>query len=478
MTKFYAWPEAVLLSVTFATALAVLCQALAMVMSSQRHHKHRGQSLEGVLEFFVLFQILVCSRLHGQVMQNYNSSMIAPTKVDAFHIFCFIAVSLMSIVVLVITKKPQVLLIIVASSLTLPMMEVAFGNVFPYLYLTAILFWLVRSIHICNLRYRELRTSISALSIKNAIDSLYTGVLFSEQDGFILLSNAQMQKLMKVVSGRVSHNGNHFYELLAGGNVDPGCQMSEFKGQIVCLLPDETAWMFTKAELQIKRKKYIQITATDITQRWALTARLQQQEAELKIKGEELSRTIDRLHFLSWERETQKAKMRAHDILGQRLTLLLRATRSEQAMDYDLLRSLSQGLLDDLKADKNIPSSEDELASLQQAFGSIGVDIKLDGKLPKDRTKGRMFTDIIRESVTNAVRHGFATKIFVQINHSTKGYHLNIANNGHLPPQPIIEGGGIDGIRRMVEPHGGALDVISHPRFVLTVDLPGGEVGV
>lgn len=478
MTRFYAWPGAALLVLTFVVALTVLSQTLAMVRSFQRHHKHRGQSLEDILELSVLLQILACSLLHGQVMQNYSSSLIAPTMYGAFHIFCFVAVTLMAILVFAMTRKTQVLLIIAVSGLMLPIMEAFFEKTFAYIYLAVMLFYLIRSICICILLYRECRISLSFLSIKNTIDSLHTGVLFSEQDGFILLSNVQMQKLMSVITGGISYNGNHFYELLTEGNVEPGCQRSEFEGQIVCLLPDETAWMFTRTELQIKRKGYIQITATDITKRWTLTAQLLRQESELKIKGEKLSQTIDRLHILSWERETQKAKMRAHDILGQRLTLLLRTIHSEQALDYDLLRSFSQELLDDLKANKSVSPPQDELDTLQQVFGSIGVDIKLDGKLPKNRTKERMFVDIIREGVTNAVRHGFATKIFVQIVHSVSGYRLKIANNGHPPSQPVVEGGGIGGMRKMVEQNGGTLDVTAHPHFVLTAYLPGGEADV
>lgn len=477
MNEFYNWIEAARLFLTFFIALAVLCQTLATVLSFNRHHSRR-RFFENILEACVLTQVLACSLLHGQVIHNYENSLIGPTGYGALRIACFAAVLLMAVIVLMVSKKPWPLLIVVASGLTLPMMEVAFGNVFAYLYLTAILFWLARSIHICSLRYRELRISISALSIKNTIDSLHTGVLFSEQDGFILLSNAQMQRMMKVIVGRIQRNGNYFYELLAMGDMQPGCQKAELEGQIVCLLPDETAWMFTKTELQIKRKKYIQLTATDITRRWALTARLQQQEAKLKSKQEELSRALKSLHILSHEKETQKAKMRAHDILGQRLTLLLRTIRSDQALDYDLLRSLSQGLLDDLKADKNAPFPQDELDGLQQAFGSIGVEIEQNGKLPEDRAYGRLFTDIIRESVTNAVRHGFATKIFVQMDFTDGEYRLKITNNGHSPSGPIVEGGGIGGMRKMVEPHGGALDVTAYPRFVLTVNLPGGETGV
>lgn len=478
MTELYVWTEAARLLLTLLIALAVLAQALAMVLSFHRHHKSRSQSLESILELFVLIQILVSSLLHGQIIHNYSNSLIAPTGYGVLRIVCFAAVALMAGVFIVATKKPWPLLIAAGSALTLPMSEVAFGNAFAYLYLAAMLFYLARGICVCVLRYREVKTSLSALSIKNTIDFLHTGVLFSEPDGFILLINVQMQRLMKTITGRNYRNGNRFYEWLAEGDTEPGCRRSEFQGQIVILLPDKTAWMFTRVELQIKRKKYVQLTAADITRRWVLMDELRRQETKLKTKGEELNRSIMNLHTLSRERETQKAKMRAHDVLGQRLTLLLRTIHSRQALDYSLLRSLSRGLLDDLKRDKKAPSPQEELGALQQAFGSIGVNIELNGTLPKEHTKGRICTDIIRESVTNAVRHGFATEIWVQICFLDDGYRLEITNNGYPPSQPIVEGGGIGGMRKMAESCGGTLDVTIHPCFVLTVHLPGGEIHV
>lgn len=478
MVEFYTWPAAARLFLTFFIALAVLFQALAVVLSFYRHRSCRSALPENFLELCVLLQILACSLLHGQVVQGYESSLIAPTGCGALRMAIFIALTLAAAAVLATTKKPGPLLTVLASGLTLPLMEAAPGNIFAYLYLTTLLFFLGRSIYLCILRYREIKTSISVLSIKNLIDSLHTGLLFSEPDGFIILVNERMQRLMQGIAGRIYRNGSQFYELLAAGNIAESCRRAELERQIVCLLPDGKAWMFSRTELEMGRKKYIQLAATDITRRWALTEQLRRQEAELKSKGEELSRAIARLHILSRERETQKAKMRAHDVLGQRLTLLLRAIDGEQAGDRDLILSLSQGLLEDLKEEGKKPSPQEELAGLQQLFGSIGVDIALEGELPADRAKGHLFTDIIKKSVTNAVQHGFATKIFARIDHDGGRYSLSITNNGYAPLRPIAEGGGMGGIRKAVEPFGGVIKVTLQPHFALTVELPGGEADV
>jgi signal transduction histidine kinase len=96
------------------------------------------------------------------------------------------------------------------------------------------------------------------------------------------------------------------------------------------------------------------------------------------------------------------------------------------------------------------------------------------GRLPEDMTKGKLFVDIIREGVTNAVRHGYATQISVEIDNSDGACRLAITDNGHPISETITEGGGLSGMRKKLEPYGGALNVTPHPRFSLMVDLPRG----
>ena len=430
MAEIYTWTWPVRSLIMFLLALCVLSQTLALGLSFYSQKR----KLRALPELCVLAIALLCSL---QVLGSIDLSLIAPVNPAALRL----------------ALK---------------------GRVFIWICLAVILVLLTRSICISLLRYREIKTDISVLSVKNAIDSLHTGILFSDPHGFILLSNAQMQRLMTEITGRIQRNGWHFYCMLASGDLRPGCRKTEFEGQIVCLLPEGSAWMFTKTELPIGKKVYIQLTAADITERWELTAQLQRQGIQLECRGEELKRTIANLHILSRERETQKAKMRAHDILGQRLSLLLRTVRNEQALDYDLLRSLSQGLLDELISG-GAPSPQDALDELRRSFGSIGVNILLEGKLPEDNVKGQMFVDILLEGVTNAVRHGFATEIAIQMEHRDGCFRTRIANNGPPPPDSFTEGGGLSAMRKRLEPYGGTLHVDFEPQFVLTINLPGGE---
>jgi len=414
MAEFYAWPWPARLLVTLLLALCVLVQTLAMVFSFYGRRR-----LKALPELCLLALTLLCSLLYGQVIDSAWTGRIAPVGFGALRI------------------------------------DVR-QRAWAWAFLAATLFLLARGIHIILLRRREIVTGISALSVKSAIDSLRSGILFSEPDGSILLANAQMQRLMTVMTGRVQRNSRDFYDLLTSD---------------VCQLPDGTAWMFIRTELRIKKKSYTQLTATDVTERWELTAQLQEQNKQLAQKSEELKTAIANLHTLSQEREAQKVKMRAHDFLGQRLSLLLRTMRDARKIDYSLLRRLSQGLLDELKAEGE-PSARDFLDRLQQEFGMIGVEIHLKGPLPED-CGGELFADVVRESATNAVRHGLATQVVVQVAHAGLCCHVRISNNGPPPPEQIKEGEGLRGIRRRVEARGGVLRVITQPRFVLEIDMPG-----
>ena len=434
MAEFYLWPWSARVLMTLLIGLCVLTQSLAMVLSFYSRRRRKALPELGILAL-----ILLGSSLYGQLIYSYDLGLLAPVGWG-------------------------------------PLRVAVRGHTAAWVFLAALLLLLGRGVAVSLRRYKEITTGISALSVKNAIDSLHTGVLFGEPDGFILLSNAKMQWLMTRLTGRVQRSGRDFYCMLSSGTLLPGCVKTEFEGQIVCLLEDGAAWMFTRTPLRIGKKSYSQLTAVDVTERWELTARLQQQNEQLRRLGEDLKQTIARLHILSRERETQRAKMRAHDILGQRLTLLLRTVQGVQAgqsLDYELLRSLSRGLMDELRSVR-LPSPQDTLDSLRQAFASIGVEILLEGALPEDASVAQLFTEIIREGATNAVRHGYATQVRAEMGPS----RLRLTNNGPPPPGNFRQGGGLGGMQKKLESFGAQLQISVDPQFVLTVNLPGGDENI
>ena len=473
MAEFYLWTQTVTYLVTLMFALCVLSQTLTTVLSFHRFPRSRARIFETLLELFILGNVFVCSLLHGETREAYLIGILAPTGYGDARIVMFSVIVILAAVVFALTGKPWPLLAILAAGLTLPIMERLTGNTFAYIYIASMLFWLARSIPVSFLRFREIRTGISVLSVKHLIDSLRTGVMFCEKDGFVLLSNTRMQRLMTEITGQVSRNGKKFFEMLSPDKIDPRCRITQFESQNVIILPDSSAWMFTMTELPMGRKTYLQLTATDISERWKLTAELQDQNSELTRRQEELKRTIADLHTISRERQTQIAKMRSHDVLSERIALLRQAVLNEQTPDYSLLRSISEGLKVTLKPDGSALPPQNELDIMKQTFASIGVEIQFDGNLPEETAIGQLFADVAREAIANAVRHGLATQVHIHMEDSDGVVRMAITDNGHPGNDTIREGGGISGMRRRLSELNGELAIKATPGFALTVTIPG-----
>ncbi len=475
MIEFFTFSEANRIVITFILGICALTQTLAIVLNFYRRSLTAPRAFESLFEISILFEILIFSFLHGQVVNGYINGFVVAAGYENIRIAVFIMIMILVLVVCIFTRRIAPLSVVPASVISLPIVENLLGRAFPWFFVAVLIFFLIRSIKICITSVIAINTRISASSVMHAIDTLHTGVLFCENDGYTLLSNYQMQKLMIAITGRIFRNAIQFYEMLVSDQYESRYKKAELDGQMIYLLPDGTAWMFTKTDIPFRMKNYVHISVADVSGHWNLTTRLQQQNQKLRRKKDELTKTIANLHIFSKEREIENARMRAHDILGQRLTVLLRTIQDENNIDYDLLTSLSKGLLDELKAEKSETRPYDELESIQQIFAAIGVDINVEGQLPDNVEHAGLFVDIIREGSTNAARHGFASKINVVTEATEDAYNLTITNNGHTTTVPITPGSGIGVMRKKVNAQGGNLDIRQHPLFTVSVVLPGGD---
>ncbi len=474
MIEIFAASTATRLFITFILGLCFLFQTLAIVLNFYRHDRTTRRIIENLFEIAILSQIFIFSLLHGTVVNGFRNGIVVPIGYENIRITIFIIILTFAIGVCFLNRSLLPLIVIAASLITVPAIENIIGSLFPEIFVITLIFFLARSITICRSSLIAIRTSISAFSIIDAVDTLHTGVLFSEQDGYTVLSNHQMQRLMLLLTGKVFRNSVEFYEMLLSDKYNSRYEKVEIEGQSVYILPDGTAWMFTKTEITLPIKRYIHISATEVTENWALTTKLKHQEEELRKKSNELKKAISNLHILSKEKEIDNAKMRAHDILGQRLTVLLRMIQSQEDLDYELLISLSKGILAELKAEHDERSAFGELRSIQQIFAPIGVDINFKGQLPDNEVQASLLVDIIREGTANAVRHGFATQVNIEAEETEDLYNMLITNNGHTVMNPIMPGSGIRVMMKKIESQGGNLEITHYPQFKLAIVLPGG----
>lgn len=475
MIEFLSFSLNFRLVIVLLLGVCILTQTFALVVTYYRARIGKLPFFENLLEMSILLELVVFVVLYGQLMNGYKIGLVILSGYKILRITVFLSISVLAITVSYLKKTGLPLFALLAASITLPIIERALNARYPWVFIIALVLFLLRSVVICIRSIQSIRTTISALSVVQAIDTLNTGLLYSENNGRILLSNYKMQDLMISLTGKFYRNATAFFDYLVSPPTNSKFAQVELEGQMVCLLPDNTAWMFTKSDIIFHQKKYSHISASDVSEQWALTVELQQKHQVLKDGSNMLNQTIKNLHILCREKEIEHAKTRAHDVLGQRLSVMLRTIQNERDVNYDLLRSLSKGLLKELTTEERQINPDEQLKNIQAIFKEIGVDINVEGEFPKHDGTSGLFTDIIRESTTNAVRHGLATKVDIAIQQKDNEYHLIISNNGHTSTKTIAYGGGIQTIIRKVTTLGGKLEIKQHPTFKLSVIIPGGE---
>ena len=97
--------------------------------------------------------------------------------------------------------------------------------------------------------------------------------------------------------------------------------------------------------------------------------------------------------------------------------------------------------------------------------------MEFQGALPEDGAVADSFAEIAVECVTNAVRHGYATRIQFHF-FQNDCWRMTVTDNGIPPAGPIREGGGIGGMRRRVRQLGGRMELYTVPRFRIELSVP------
>ncbi|MBF4463005.1 MULTISPECIES: sensor histidine kinase [unclassified Rathayibacter] len=198
----------------------------------------------------------------------------------------------------------------------------------------------------------------------------------------------------------------------------------------------------------------------------------------------QLRATQAELEILTAERERSRVARDIHDILGHSLTVI--AVKSELAgrlLDADPERaraeiadveSLARGALKDVRATVagfRATTASGELAAARGALTAAGVTPELpsstDAVLPAHR---ELVGWVIREGVTNVVRHAHASRCRVRLTAA----QVEIADDGVGPRPGSASSTGLVGLSERVEAAGGRMSIGTSELggFSLRVHLP------
>lgn len=307
-------------------------------------------------------------------------------------------------------------------------------------------------------------------SIKQAMDTLPSGIGFFTEAGLPVLCNLQLHRLFWMLAqSDLQHLDELRQALAACGETSPVVKLAD--EECSYLFPDGKAWRYTQTPVTVSDGTvFLQVVFSDVTTLYEKGLKLREQTKKLEAFARDLKTLSDNVQTLTKESEILAAKTKLHDQMGAGIVAIRQFLRQgPPSRDAEESLRLFQEAVSALKSDNG---ERGGLAEFLQDAATIGVKVELTGALPQQEEAQRLFVLALRECLSNSVRYAFATELSAAITESGGSVSLCVSNNGTPPQGEIVPRGGLLNLRRHVANSGGRMEIQSLPRFVLTVTVP------
>ncbi len=199
-----------------------------------------------------------------------------------------------------------------------------------------------------------------------------------------------------------------------------------------------------------------------------------------------LRRAHDEIERMAAIAERERIARDLHDLLGHTLSVIvlkselaskLAGAQPERAVDEirDVERISRRALSEVREAvvsyrRRGLPAELDEARDAMSA-ARIDLSVDLPERLPPPRVEG-VLALVLREALTNVVRHAHATVCRVRLDEAGGAWTLEVADDGSGAVED--EGNGLTGIRERVEALGGSVELVSGRGLRLVARVPSG----
>ena len=209
--------------------------------------------------------------------------------------------------------------------------------------------------------------------------------------------------------------------------------------------------------------------AYDVTEVYTLKKKREQQYKVLQKYNDHLRQFDDEIEQTVVQKEILLAKMKIHDDIGSLLIAFRHYFAKPERSNKQEILNRWRSLAEDIKKERRI--TEDSWLRLKKDAEKWNLELQILGKIPNQTVIQNIFYAAIREALTNTVKHTKGTKVMCRITEAGGKMCIEIENDGESPKKPIIEGGGLGNLRRMVQGAGGIMDIQSQPVFKIKLEL-------
>lgn len=419
-----------------------------------------------IYEVLNIAYLILLSQMLRSLNSGLNSSILMEGIYDPFiWLIGFITITIGLYAYKTIQKNHIIcgLLLVV---ITFPIMERLPYKTYTFFFVISLFGLGIRGYLLYKKENRKVRTEITYNSIKEAMDAHFIGILFAETNGEITLINNKMAILIKKITGEYKRNANKFWDFILEESSDSICCRQE-KDCYIMTDTEGEKWQFRRETIFRKKKEIYQIIATNVTEQEAINQKLKQKKKQLEEQGYELKALIENVEEIERLKAYSIAYEHIHDMLGQKISILQRMLKSDENLQLEKLEELIDNLVKDINSVEE-RSSEEIYQNLVESFKSLDIQIHKNGEVPQDPKISNILVGIVREGITNAVRHGRAKNIYIDL-YEDKDHYLSIRNDGAVSPEIIYWGNGLKSIENKAKELNGILNIDTRPEFKLTI---------
>ena len=312
------------------------------------------------------------------------------------------------------------------------------------------------------LRYR--RSHLSRGVIKETLDMLPVGICFSKDDGTVVLSNLQMERLCSVLTGGALVDAMPFREKIEA------LGEAQNKTRIVPISEDETV-LILREEIVSNGKPYTQMIAFDVSEQYRIIAQLRSKNKKLIDLQTRIKAYSAMTSQLAMTEEILRARVTVHDEMGYLLLsgkyYLDHADTADAENLLDLMRYTHNLLM--REGEEPDDAKHDGYAQAIEVARAIGVEVSVSGDAPSDDAIREILGGAIRECAANTVKHASGDSLSVTITRDGDMLRAEIVGNGNAPESPVTESGGLLNLRRNAESIGGEMRVSCDPAVKVTL---------
>ena len=306
-------------------------------------------------------------------------------------------------------------------------------------------------------------------TIKEAVDLLPVGICFGNGKGEALLANIRMTNLCFALTGLPMNNAAALWEAVRqkGENQD---------GHYLVRMADGTAHLFSRAQITMNGKPYIQFTAVDVTEQARVTADLLARNAKLWEVQYRMKAYHAQAMEMFMDEELLSARTEVHDGWGHLLLMGRAYLEHPEKTDEEKLLQMMEQYNRSMLADAEAPSPPaDSWAEALRRADRLGVRIKITGDVPEKGRVRSLLGHALSECTANTVKHAGGDQVSMTMERNHGFLTAVFSNNGQPPEEPVQELGGLLSLRRMTEKLGGVMEIRSSPDFRLALTVPFDE---